>query len=312
MNRQVTATSIEELRRQHYNTSVSEVRHVHDELLILRVKPDAGPLQFEPGQYVPLGLGAWERRADGIVAQVDDTRMVRRAYSISCPMLLDGKLVTTSQIDFIEFCVTLVSKPTDEPPPLTPRLFELTPGDRLHLGPHAHGHYTLAYVQTQSDVVFLGTGTGEAPHNAMTAELLSRGHQGRIFCCTCTRYRRDLPYLDVHRELESRYNNYRYFPLTTREPANLDPAHPDYTGRHHLQDFVGSGRFEREAGCTLDPKNTHIYVCGNPAMIGLPHKAPDGHLIYPEPPGMVEVLTHRGYQLDGPHNVGNIHFEKYW
>jgi hypothetical protein len=27
---------------------------------------------------------------------------------------------------------------------------------------------------------------------------------------------------------------------------------------------------------------------------------------------MVEVLERRGFQVDRPHEPGNIHFEKYW
>lgn len=60
-------------------------------------------------------------------------------------------------------------------------------GIAMFLGPHAHGSYTLRDVKPDDDVLFVATGTGEAPHNAMTAELLSRGHRGRIASITCVR-----------------------------------------------------------------------------------------------------------------------------
>ena len=41
-------------------------------------------------------------------------------------------------------------------------------------------------------MLFLATGTGEAPHNYMLWELLRRGHTGRILSACCVRYRRDL------------------------------------------------------------------------------------------------------------------------
>ena len=57
-------------------------------------------------------------------------------------------------------------------PALTPRLFALKEGDRIQLGERITGHYTLDLVKEGDAVVFLATGTGEAPHNYMLWELL--------------------------------------------------------------------------------------------------------------------------------------------
>ena len=83
-------------------------------------------------------------------------------------------------------------------------------------------------------MVFLSTGTGEAPHNYMLWELLRRGHQGRILSACCVRYRRDLGYLAIHEELMRRYPNYTYLPLTTREADTVE--HKVY-----IQDLITSG-----------------------------------------------------------------------
>lgn len=325
----VASLDISALRDEHYNAIVDSVRHVHDELMILRVRAEGERPHFVAGQYTLLGLGAWERRIDGITAVSVDLSaavapsvkprkdlsrsLIRRAYSISSPIVDErGSIVTVDETDSLEFFITLVRKPTDDPPVLTPRLFALQPGDRLFLGPHPHGRYTLEGIEPTKHVVFIATGTGEAPHNAMIAELLSHGHQGHIFSVVSAREWRDLAYLDVHRELERQYANYKYFALTTREPENLDPKHPKFIGKQHVQDFFGSGRFDAAAGIDVDPTNTHIFLCGNPLMIGLPTKGRDGELMYPEPAGMVEVLEHQGYTLDEPRHPGNVHFEKYW
>jgi ferredoxin--NADP+ reductase len=100
--------------------------------------------------------------------------------------------------------------------------------------------------------------------------------------------------------------------LTTREPENLDPSHPGYVGKQHLQDYFASGNFERETGVSLGFQGVHVYLCGNPAMIGAPQKTPGSGLRYPVPSGMVEVLERRGLVVDLPRAPGNIHFEKYW
>lgn len=303
------------LRRECYNATLVGLRRVHEDLLVFRVRPDEGVFPFEPGQYTSLGLGRWERRVDAVPAGSvgGPDQFIRRAYSISCPILDEyGRLVRCSDVDFLEFYVTLVRHSSDDPPTLTPRLFALEQRDRLFVGTNPRGHYTLEPVGPRDNVLFLATGTGETPHNAMAAELLARGHPGRIACVTCVRYLRDLAYRDAHEELQRRYQNYRYVALTTREPYNLDAAHPRFVGKQYIQDYVASGAFSRELDWPLVADGTHVFLCGNPAMIGLPKKTADSRLVYPEPPGMVELLDHAGFTLDRPHRPGHVHFEKYW
>src|SRR5262249_27718172 len=201
-------------------------------LMIVRIRPDQKYPPFEAGQYTTIGVGAWEPRVDGVVGDWGASgkghfhqALIRRAYSISCPVLdARGHLACVDSVPWVEFYVALVSRNSDRPPMLTPRLFAFSEGCRLHLGTHACGHYTLAGVKVTDDVAFFATGTGEAPHNAMIARLLQRKHAGRIVSVVCVRHFAELGYLERHRELEKRYPNYRYVTLTTRESQNLDPA----------------------------------------------------------------------------------------
>jgi ferredoxin/flavodoxin---NADP+ reductase len=294
------------LRERWYNAAVVSRRLIHKRLLILQVVPDSGLWRFDAGQYTTLGLGNWEPRVDKTDHNwpVSDTTrrhpLVRRAYSISCAMLDDrGHLQACSQATTLEFYVALVTRSTDEPPMLTPRLFALQEGDRLFVGHKARGNYTLDGVLPGDNVIFVATGTGEAPHNAMIAELLSRGHRGQIVSIVCVRYDRDLGYLKVHRALEQQYANFRYFPLTTREPRNVDRSRPDFVGKHYVQDLFESEMFDRYFGREFTPERTQVYLCGNPAMIGS------------RQPGS-EVLRNRGFRLDEPLHRGNVHYEKYW
>jgi len=185
-------------------------------------------------------------------------------------------------------------------------------GDRVHLGKKPVGTYTLKPIQPNDNVIFAGTGTGEAPHNSMSVELLKRGHTGNIVSMTCVRYKGDLGYLDQQAQLQKRYSNYRYAAFTTREPENIDQKHPDYVGKQYLQDFIHPEKFQNEFGWTPNPKQTHVFLCGNPSMIGLPEKNEQGALVFPESKGMVELLSEQGYQLSTAKSPGNIHFEKYW
>jgi ferredoxin--NADP+ reductase len=308
---------IKQLREQQYNARVESIDSSHADLMRIRVRPDGEPIAFEPGQYTVLGLGGWEPRVANTQEEpLDDShlrKLIRRAYSFSCRMVDEhGGLVAPNDDGALEFYLALVREAEASPPALTPRLFRLAVGDRLHVGRKVAGHYTLEPVKPDDHVIFAATGTGEAPHNAMLAELLSRGHEGQITMVTCVRRRSDLSYVKEHRWLEKMHANYRYLTLTTREPENLDPNLPGYVGKQYLQDYFESGQLERDCGCETKLGSTHVFLCGNPDMIGVPHRTYDPQRRYPTPRGMVEVLEKLGFRIDQPHDPGDIHFEKYW
>ena len=312
------AVDIEALRKNRYNGTIILRRDIHDDLAIFRVRPDDGFSPFEAGQYVALGLGNWEPRIantqDEGLAPEKRGKMARRAYSISCPMCdSEGNLLDVNSVDYLEFYIALVrhaSSPEGKPPALTPRLFGLQSGDRIEIAKKIVGHYVVGDEIGKDDTVLLvGTGTGEAPHNAIAIERLSSGHRGQIINVTCVRHRIDLAYLEQHHCIEAKYPNYHYVPLTTREPENIDSSHPQYVGKQYVQDVFRSGKLAESTGVDLSPATTHAFLCGNPAMIGYtPPGAPE-----PTDPGMLQVLREFGFSEDhdqtGP---GTIRFEKYW
>lgn len=297
-----------------YNASVIDLRLCHADLMVLRVSLDEGTPEFLAGQYTVLGLGSWEPRVAGVQEEEphQPISLIKRAYSVCCPMVDEqGRLLPVQDLPYLEFYIVLVRQAA-KAPALTPRLFTLRKGSRLYCNPRMHGRYTLPELDPHSKVVFLATGTGEAPNNAMVADLLARGHHGPIVSAVSVRQRQDLPYLPLHRHLERLYPNYHYVGLTTREPENLDATRPDFVGKRYLQDFVESGDLEAILGAQLDPRDTHIFLCGTPQMIGAPIRTNDPGARYPKPLGMVELLERRGFQIDLPHESGNIHFESYW
>lgn len=304
----------EEVWESIYNAKVVEIIPIHESLRILRVVPDSGPIRFLPGQYIGLGLGTWEDGDINEVEEPDELRhLIQRAYSISSPILDDeGRLVRASELSYLEFYVTLVSHARPHPPSLTPRLFDLAIGDRLWVGQHPRGSYTLRPSREEDHLVFVATGTGEAPHNVMIAELLSQGHRGPITSLICVRQRKDLGYLKQHRELEHKYPNYRYVPLTTREPENISPMHAEYVGKQYVQDVFRNWSSIVTQQPKPTPQTSQVYLCGNPAMIGVPKSLQQVPRIYPKPIGMVEILEGQGFRLDQPRLPGNVHIEKYW
>jgi ferredoxin--NADP+ reductase len=306
--------AIADLRAKHYNATVVWLDKPHPDLMIVRVRPDFPRPPHKPGQYTSLGLGHWEPRHPGCqdepVVPGAAGKLVRRAYSISCSILDGGgELLDLEQTDWLEFYVVLVREADKEKPPaLTPRLFLLREGERLYLGEKMTGHYNLDAVKDDDAVVFLATGTGEAPQNYMLWQLLRRGHRGRILSAVCVRYHRDLGYLQIHDELMRRYPRYTYLALTTREADTVRQ-------KVYIQDLISSGQLEERLGQPLDLARTHVFLCGNPKMIGVPVRDREtGQRNYPAPVGVVEILEQRGFQADQPQIKfkGNIHFEEYW
>jgi ferredoxin--NADP+ reductase len=307
---ELSTDAMETLRAQHYNATIAYLEEVHENLWILGVLPHDGMLPYEAGQYATLGMGYWEPRIDNLREELtaEQTRkLARRSYSISSPIFGDdGHLLDPAKETALEFYVVLVERDwRGAPAVLTPRLFLKGEGDTLFVGRKVAGRYRLDRVaDPTADLFFLSTGTGEAPHNRMVLELLRQGHTGRIVSACTARYWQDLAYLDKHRELESQFSNYRYFPMTTREPENQG-------NKIYIQGLIESGLLEEDLGLTLDPSRTHFFLCGNPAMIGLPEWDEDGPT-FPETRGVAEILVERGFTLDHRRTVGNIHYEEYW
>jgi len=306
----LSSQEIARLREQEYNATVSHFQRIHEELAILRIRADFPIPPHRAGQYTSIGAGYWEPRVPGCQPEQLEpdqySKVVKRAYSISCPILNeDGSLLRQDQEDFLEFYIVLVRDADRRPPALTPRLFALDVGSRLFLSEKITGHYTLERVQPSDTVIFMATGTGEAPHNKMLLELLRKNHRGTIASVVCVRLRNDLGYLETHQKIATQLPGYRYITLTTREQQDLQ-------SKRYIQDLVKSGQLEERIGRPLDPAATHVFLCGNPKMIGVPKRESDDQWTFPQPTGVIELLMARGFKIDRPRDPGNIHFEEYW
>ena len=234
---------------QHYNATLSEIRAHNEDLWVMMVRPDQPVDPYLPGQYTTLALGYWEPRSDEAVEELpagQRAKLARRSYSISSSMVDDEGNLLQPRWDEVEFYIVKVRPGEEETPALTPRIFMKGVGDRIFMGRKFTGHYTLEGVSPTDSVVFLSTGTGEAPQNAMTAELLGRGHEGPILNLVCVRYRDDLAYTNQQAMVEERHPTYQYVVLTTREPENEG-------NKVYIQDMITSGRLEEELGRPLDP-----------------------------------------------------------
>lgn len=294
-------------RHEPYNATVESIRRIHDDLMVLRVRPDEPIPPFDAGQWIALGIGLWEPRMRGAPPESlepsECANLVHRPLSIGSPVLAptQDRLLDPSEEDAFEFYVVL-PRGAPKPPPFTWRLFALDPGSRLWVDEKPRGQNTLATVQPDDNVLFTATGTGEAPHNRMLWDLLRRGHRGRIASIVSTHRQVDQGYREMHERVQKLFPNYRYAGIATREPG------PDNV---RLQALLQSGRMEELAGFALEPRRARVFVCGNPEMIGAP-RLQDGRFIYPPALGMVELLEReRGFHAGTRTGNINLHFERY-
>ncbi len=295
------------LAEKRYNATLIDFKPITEYLGIFHIKPDFSIPEFKAGQFATLGLGSWENRLPGAQEElkVKENFLGRRAYSISTPMFTeDGNIADPANLPFLEFYVTLVVDGKDEEhaPFLTPRLFNLEVGDRLSMVPKISGHYVLEDIKVNDDIIFLATGTGQAPHNTMACELLRQGHKGKIILVECNRTSDMFAYSDKLKLLSEKFSNVFYKCLMTREGES--PM--------RIQPYLEKGLLEQEFDLNINKENTKVFLCGNPAMIGIP-KFEGDYPKFEEKGGVVELLVNKYHmKIHHGHSPGEIYYEKYW
>lgn len=257
------------MAEETHNAAVVARTDLHDSLSILRVGPTGGELpRFEPGQFSNLGL------LDG----ASEPRLLRRAFSIASP---------AAERRWFEFYIQRVDQGA-----FTSRLWQLAPGDGLWLDPLVYGHFTLADVPPDSDVLFVATGTGVGPFLSMLREYHGQGRWRSAAVVHSARTRADLGY---HGELEAlalRDPAFRYVPTLTREPESSA-----WGGlRVRLQKLFLPDRFREVFGRELTPERAKVFICGNPEMIVQ----------------LSEQLAGSGFRPHRRKTPGQIHTERYW
>ena len=251
------------------NATLVSRADLNDELAIIRIRPDTGIIPwFVPGQYIFLNIptGPTSDAPAGLK---------RRPFSIASAPTDD---------DALEFFVLVGRGDGSAESGWMPR-----EGDRLGLDPDARGSLTLEGVRPDTDFVMISTGTGIAPSVSIL-----RGHRGtgrwrRFVLMNGVRRVSDLGY---RAELESVARDdpsFIYLPLVSREPESTD-----WTGRRgRVQQLLDCDAYHAATGARLDPDACHVFVCGNPEMVG----------------SVKELLVKRGFHLHMSDTPGNVHFE---
>ena len=265
------------------NAIVTQRIEVAPGLIILRVAADGWELPaFEAGQFAVLGLPEGAPRvalSDPEEPTATPDRLIRRAYSIASSSL---------EQSYLEFYVTLVHSGR-----LTPRLFALKTGDRLHLGKKISGAFTLDQVPAGSDLVLVATGTGLAPYMSMLRSEIVCHPEARTTVVLGARHTWDLGYRGELTALQRFCPTFHYIPVISRPDEELTRWHGQ-TG--YVQDIWERGLIGQIWGRQPDPARCHVLLCGGPRMIE----------------GMMGVLAASGFREHTKDEPGQIHVEKYW
>lgn len=265
---------------ESYNATIERIENVADGLSIFFIRPDAPIPGQLPGHYVSIGL-----------VDPASQKLIRRPYSLS------RSISPKQDPKLLELLVIRV--PEGE---LTPILFEQREGDRIYVRPKMVGTYLLPELDTNTTMILLSTGTGVAPHMTMLEACVTTCKQ--VVMIECVRYGAELAYAEQIRSYAESHPNLTYITLVTREGGN----------KRYIQDYFRDGILVSEHGVSINADHTHVFACGNPAMIGIPKEdRKTGALRFEASGGLVEILIEQyGLTIHKPRIPGQIHYEKYW
>ena len=275
-----------------YNASV-EIVTSNGEARVIRVYPDTYKMKYKPGQYGSLGLES----------QNNPDRIVKRAFCISSSMIdiSDKKLIDHDDIDYYEFYFNKVPNTGREQ--LTPKLFDLNNGDRLFCGEKIVGYYTTDNLKNGIDVLLLGTSTGESPNNSIVAELLLNERPSRICNISIGPSKWESLYMKQHQALMKLYNSYFFRTINAQRASNIENmiATALDDENYSIDNF----------GFNLNCKSSHVFLSGDPAIIGAPKKK--GRWEYEHSKGgVIPILTANGFKVSTRFKPGNVEYECYW
>ncbi len=265
------------------NAIIGEITFLTPETMILRVIPDGWEIpDYTPGQFAILGLPAGSPRIEISDAEENPPapdKFILRSYSIAS---------SSAEKEFLEFYISLVRSGT-----LTPRLFCLKRGDRIFLRPKVSGMFTLNQIPAESNLVLMGTGTGLAPYMSMIRTFIKPDDNRNLSVVHGARHSWDLGYNSELSTLNNMLDNFHYVPSITRPEHELTA----WTGHQgYLQDIWKSGAADADWDSPATPETTHIFLCGNPAMVE----------------AMVSILAGDGYKEQKKSGSGQVHLERYW
>ncbi len=215
---------------KEYKAKVERITDMTYDIKEFRFKlTDPREIDFKAGQYMQIKTKPYDKVQES----------VSRAYSISS---------VPSDKNAVELIVRRVPGGI-----CTTYMHEyLKTGDEVILS----GPYGEFYIRDDvSKYVFIAGGSGLAPIKSMIFDMIEKGMDKEMLFFFGAGSRKDLYYFDLFKDLEKKYDKFRYIPaLSKPEPED------EWEGETGLITDVVSRYIE-------DEKNKHAYLCGSPGML---------------------------------------------
>lgn len=221
-----------------FEEQVLDVHHWTDRLFSFSTTRDPG-CRFKSGQFVMLGLPG-------------EGRPLLRAYSIASPHYADV-------LDFFSIKV-----PNG---PLTSKLQQIRPGDRIVIGRKATGTLVIDNLKPGATLYLLATGTGLAPFMSTIRDPETFERFEKVVLVHGVRTIAELAYREkIEEELpqdeflgEMISQQLIYYPTVTRE---------DFRNQGRITHLITSGKLFADIGLpALDPVRDRVMMCGSPALL---------------------------------------------
>lgn len=240
--------------------TVSANKHWTDHLCSLRIEAEIQP--FTAGQFGKLAL------------EIDGER-IARPYSY----------VNPPQDPMLEFYLIVVPDG-----PLSSRLAVLEPGDKVQVAKASTGFLVLDEVPKGRYLWMVSTGTGVGPFLSILNTPLPWQRFEKIILVHAVRHAEELSYRELIGRIQKQYpQQFRAIYFVSREKT-------DFALPGRIPAAIKTGRLEKRAGCTLQPEDSQVMLCGNPDMVK----------------DTTEILLSRGLSKNRRRTPGHITVEAYW
>jgi ferredoxin--NADP+ reductase len=251
----------------HTDETVLSVHFWTDNLFSFRITRNAN-YKFTAGQFSRIGLFN------------DQQQIIWRPYSI----------LTSEQDSCLEYYSVIV--PSGE---FTQMLKMINVSDRICLDEVSYGFLVLNRLLPGKHLWLLSTGTGLSPFISMLYDINLWSSYDKVVLVHCVRYAKELAYADL---INSFYTG-KYAPLVEGKfhyvrCVTQEQSGADLYGR--IPNLISSNVLQDHVGCNINPEDSRIMLCGNPAMVS----------------DTRGLLSSNGFKLSRKGQPGNMAVESYW
>ncbi|MEP7328841.1 MAG: ferredoxin--NADP reductase [Betaproteobacteria bacterium] len=174
--------------------------------------------------------------------------------------------------------------------PLTPRLATLAVGDPVWLAPRANGFFSIGELPDADVLWCIATGTGIGPFMSMLRTSDAWSRFARIVLVHGVRHGEELTFQQEIADIVAAHPGaFSYVPMVSRESRAGALG-----GR--IPAAIADGRLEASVGVAMSPENSHVMLCGNPAMVD----------------DVQALLLTRGMRRHRRREPGHVTVETYW